>query len=111
MRKYELMWIVGGDLNDRATDDSINEVRDLLEKNQEIKVDNISMWSHRKLSYPIEEFDNGTYFISVFESEPSSIKNLDNALKDNASIIRHLITKKEILKPYKTKSKSNEQKR
>ena len=105
MRKYELMWIVGGDLNDTATDDSINEVRDLLEKNQGIKVDNISMWSHRKLSYPIEEFDNGTYFISVFESEPSSIKNLDNSLKDNASIIRHLITKKENLKPYKSKSK------
>ena len=69
------MWIVGGDLNDRATDDSINEVRDLLEKNQEVKVDNISRWSHRKLSYPIAEFENGTYFISVFESEPSSIKN------------------------------------
>ena len=50
------MWIVGGDLNDRATDDSINEVRDLLEKNQEVKVDNISRWSHRKLSYPIAEF-------------------------------------------------------
>jgi len=66
LRKYELMWIVGGDLNDTATDDSINEVRDLLEKNQGIKVDNISRWLHRKLSYPIEDFDNGTYFISVF---------------------------------------------
>ena len=83
----------------------------MLEKNQEVKVDNISRWSHRKLSYPIAEFENGTYFISVFESEPSSIKNLDNALKDNTSIIRHLITKKEILKPYKTKPKSNQQKR
>jgi small subunit ribosomal protein S6 len=99
------MWIVGGDLNDTATDDSINEVRDLLEKNQGIKVDHISRWLHRKLSYPIEEFDNGTYFISVFESEPSSIKTLDNVLKDNESIIRHLITKKENLKPYKSKSK------
>jgi len=107
LRKYELMWIVGGDLNDTATDDSINEVRDLLEKNQGIKVDNISRWLHRKLSYPIEDFDNGTYFISVFKSEPSSIKNLDNTLKDNTSIIRHLITKKENLKPYKTKSKSD----
>ena len=107
MRKYELMWIVGGDLNDTATDDSINEVRDLLEKNQGIKVDNISRWLHRKLSYPIEDFDNGTYFISVFKSEPSSIKNLDNTLKDNTSIISHLITKKENLKPYKTKSKSD----
>lgn len=107
MRKYELMWIVGGDLNDTTTNDSINEVKGLLEKNQEVKVDNISRWSHRKLSYPIEEFDNGTYFIAVFESEPSSIKNLDNALKDSALIIRHLITKKEILKPYKTKPKSN----
>jgi len=105
LRKYELMWIVGGDLNDTATDDSINEVRDLLEKNQGIKVDHISRWLHRKLSYPIEEFDNGTYFISVFESEPSSIKTLDNVLKDNESIIRHLITKKENLKPYKSKSK------
>ncbi len=105
MRKYELMWIVGGDLNDTATDDSINEVRDLLEKNQGIKVDHISRWLHRKLYYPIEEFDNGTYFISVFESEPSSIKTLDNVLKDNESIIRHLITKKENLKPYKSKSK------
>jgi len=101
------MWIVGGDLNDTATDDSLNEVRDLLEKNQGIKVDNISRWLHRKLSYPIEDFDNGTYFISVFKSEPSSIKNLDNTLKDNTSIIRHLITKKENLKPYKTKSKSD----
>ena len=101
------MWIVGGDLNDTATDDSINEVRDLLEKNQGIKVDNISRWLHRKLSYPIEDFDNGTYFISVFKSEPSSIKNLDNTLKDNTSIIRHLITIKENLKPYKTKSKSD----
>ena len=79
MRKYELMWIVGGDLNDTTADDSINEVKGLLEKNQGLKIDNISRWSHRKLSYPIEEFDNGTYFIAVFESEPSSLKNLDNA--------------------------------
>ena len=34
-----------------------------------------------------------------------TIKNLDNSLKDNASTIRHLITKKGNLKPYKSKSK------
>tara|TARA_B110000438_G_scaffold26129_1_gene24747 strand:- start:822 stop:1154 length:333 start_codon:yes stop_codon:yes gene_type:complete len=105
LKKYELMWIIGGNIDDSAADETMNRIRELLSISDESKVLTTSLWARRKLSYPIQNFDEGTYFIFDLECLPASIIKIENILKNDSQVIRHLITVKENFKPYKVKSK------
>jgi small subunit ribosomal protein S6 len=105
LKKYELMWIVGGNLEDSIADESMNRIRELLSNSDESKVLTTSLWARRKLAYPIENFEEGTYFIFDLECLPASIIKIENILKNDSQVIRHLITVKENFKPYKVKTK------
>jgi|TARA_B110000263_G_scaffold221685_1_gene210314 small subunit ribosomal protein S6 len=105
LKKYELMWIVGGNIDDSFADQSMNRIRELLSIADESKVLTTSLWARRKLAYPIENFEEGTYFVFDLECFPASIIKIENILKNDSQVIRHLITLKEKFKPYKVRSK------
>ena len=48
---------------------------------------------------------DGTYFLAELEADPAVIAQIENVLKENESVIRHLITSKEKFKPYKVSTK------
>ena len=98
-------WIVGGNLEDSIADESMNRIRELLSNSDESKVLTTSLWARRKLAYPIENFEEGTYFIFDLECLPASIIKIENILKNDSQVIRLLITVKENFKPYKVKTK------
>jgi len=108
LKKYELMWIIGGNLDDNSADESLDKIKKLLNITSESKVISSSLWARRKLAYEIQNFDEGTYFISEIECLPSSIIKIENIMKDTPDVIRHLITVKQNFKPYKVKAKSRE---
>ena len=78
MKKYELMWIIGGNLDDNSADESLDKIKKLLNITSESKVISSSLWARRKLAYEIQNFDEGTYFISEIECLPSSIIKIEN---------------------------------
>jgi len=55
------------------------------------KIDKKESWGEKKLAYPIKKNQNGFYYFFQFKSQPSEITNLDNFLKLNENIIRHLV--------------------
>jgi len=105
LKRYELMWIIGGLLDDQAAEESLSNVTKSISLPKKSKITKAEIWAKRKLSYIINNFEEGTYFLADIEAEPESIIQLENILKENVSVIRHLITNKEKFKPYKVSTK------
>jgi len=105
LKRYELMWIIGGILDDKAAEESLSNVTKSISLPKKCKVIKAELWAKRKLSYEIVNFEEGTYFLADIESEPGSVSQIENILKENETVIRHLITIKEKFKPYKVNSK------
>ena len=51
-------------------------------------------WGARDLAYPIKKQTKGFYAHFEFEAEPKSIKGLDNSLKVEENVLRHLLVRK-----------------
>ncbi|MEC7838139.1 MAG: 30S ribosomal protein S6 [Chloroflexota bacterium] len=105
MKRYELMWIIGGILDDKSVEESLSNVTKSISLPKKCKVIKAELWAKRKLSYEIGNFEEGTYFLADLESEPESISQIENILKENEAVIRHLVTIKEKFKPYKVNTK------
>ena len=99
------MWIIGGLLDDQSIEESLTKITKSISLPKKSKVIKAELWGKRKLSYPIDNFEDGTYFLAEIESNPDAISQLEIILKENESVIRHLITIKEKFKPYKVESK------
>ena len=99
------MWIIGGILDDQAAEESLSDITKSISLPKKCKVIKAEIWAKRKLSYVINNFEDGTYFLAELEADPAVIAQIENVLKENASVIRHLITSKEKFKPYKVSTK------
>ncbi|MBU6359629.1 MAG: 30S ribosomal protein S6 [Chloroflexota bacterium] len=98
MRNYELTYIVKPDL------DNANRAAALERINELIAADGGSVlsskeWGMRKLGYPIGKFKEGFYMHLLCQLTPAAVKQLDNRLKLNADLIRHLFVQEEHIRP------------
>lgn len=59
------------------------------------KVTKEELWGNRDLTYPILKQEKAYFAHYEFESEPSSIKDLDKNLKLNEDILRFLLIRKD----------------
>ena len=56
------MWIIGGILDDKSIEESLSNVTKSISLPKKSKVINAELWGKRKLSYPINNYEDGTYF-------------------------------------------------
>ena len=52
-------------------------------------------WGMRRLAYPIAKFREGNYVLTRFQLDGSHTKELDDAIKLQEEVIRHLLVKVE----------------
>ncbi|MYB65808.1 30S ribosomal protein S6 [Candidatus Poribacteria bacterium] len=89
MKPYELMLIITPDQDESQTETLIENVKGIIEQNGNIV--HIDNWGKRRLSYPIRKRTEGYYVIYVFECETSFVAQLNQALRVNEAILRHMI--------------------
>jgi small subunit ribosomal protein S6 len=94
VRSYEIVFIVHPNLDGDELDGVINDVQDLIKRNDG-KVTKVEPWGLHKLAYPIKKQQEGRYFLMEFNLEPQSVSELERVLKLNESVIRHLIVRLE----------------
>lgn len=99
MRTYEGMFI----LHNRETGDPETEkvspedmVRALLEK-VGAKVLHTMLWANRKLAYPIDGNQTGTYILTYFECAPSVHDELNREARINERVLRHMVLQVEAM--------------
>ncbi len=99
---YELMLV----LAPTASEDAVNGVLERVTRFVNDKGGSVGSqepWGHgrRKLAYPISGHLEGNFIITQMEMPPKAVAELENQLKINEQVLRHLIVKREPI-PEKT---------
>ena len=92
MNYYEILYIVHPALEGGHLQDITKSVDELLEKNG-AKVKAQDNWGRKKLAYPIEKQNYGTYILTQFESDGRSNKDILKDLDHNSNVLGSLISK------------------
>ena len=94
LRNYELVLIVGPQLNDESFDATIDKYSRFITGKGGI-VDDTQRWGKRKLAYPIKHFGEGNYALFKFRVKPAVSRELEANLRISEEIVRHLLVKME----------------
>jgi len=87
---YELMFILDPDLEEEARKSVIERVKNEIKG----EVLNVEEWEKRKLAYKINHKEEGYYVVMLFRTVGDTLKELDQFLKLQGEILRHIIVKK-----------------
>ena len=94
MRQYELVMVISPDTNEEESSGLVERVGKFITDNGGV-VKTQENWGTRKLAYPIENYREGSYVISAFNSEPSTANELEKLLRASQQVIRHLVIKQD----------------
>lgn len=93
MNKYEAMFIIKPDLSEEERKNLVNQIKEVVSKNNGI-LTQADIWSERKkLFFPIKRYQEGTYYLMNFNSVSSAITEIRHAYKLNENILRVLLTR------------------
>lgn len=92
MNPYEITFIIRPDLEDEQTGGAIDQVNGRLEASG-AEIIATYPWSpaRRRMAFPIRDFGDGVYVTTTFQIDPQAIRELENGLKLNTSVLRFLV--------------------
>lgn len=93
MKPYELLLIITPDHDENEAEALTNQVKGIIESGGTLlKVD---PWGKKRLAYPIQKRNEGYYVLYIFESAPSFVAQLNQALHVIEAILRYMIVQYE----------------
>ena len=91
MRKYEIMFIVRSDLEEKAVKDTVKKLEKCLTDNKSVITLSKEL-GQKDFAYEIKGFKSGFYYLyNVDSNDDKSIKEFDRIASLDENIIRHLI--------------------
>lgn len=89
-KMYELMLVLKPDLLESAVTKKLKEFSKFLKDGEcDVKLEDI--WGKRKLAYRIKQFEEGIYVVYNLIAPTTFIAELDNHLRIDNEVIRHLL--------------------
>lgn len=92
--KYEIMFIVRSDLEEKAIKDTAKKFEKILIDNG-AKILSSKELGQKELAYEINKQKSGYYFLINVESDKSAINEFNRLANIDESILRHLVIKLE----------------
>jgi len=89
LKTYQLTIIITLNPTSEKGKESLKKLEERIKKIG--KINKKENWGEKELAYPIKKNQNGFYYSFEFNGQSSEIAGLDNFLKLNENIIRHLI--------------------
>ena len=94
MNKYEIMFIVRADIDEKATKDTVAAFEKVL-KNMKAKIVNTKDMGQKKLAYPINKQLRGNYYVFDVEASAEAVKEFDRKARIDENILRHIVIREE----------------
>ncbi len=105
MRHYELVFVLKPTMTEEEMASKLESIQKIISSNGG-EIYNIDKWGRRELAYPIQNFNNGYYFIVNFKTENSELpQKLEYSLRLDEDVIRFLNFK---IKPPKKEEEKKE---
>ena len=93
MKPYELLLIITPDHDENEAEALTNQVKGIIENGGALL--QVDPWGKKRLAYPIQKRNEGYYVLYIFESAPSFVAQLNQALHVIESILRYMIVQYE----------------
>ena len=91
LKQYEIMLLMSPELSETDVKKEISNLKSTITKHKgEVSFEDY--WGKRKLAYRIQKEDLGYYHVMLFTYPGSELKNLEDDLKLNKSVMRHLVS-------------------
>ncbi|MEX2032729.1 MAG: 30S ribosomal protein S6 [Dehalococcoidia bacterium] len=90
MNEYEMMTIIHPRLNADDTTAAITAVEEQIAANGG-ELLSTDVWGRRRLAYPINGVNEGTYVLMTFNLPPTATATLERGLRISESVLRHLL--------------------
>ena len=94
MNKYELMFIVRSDMEEKQIKETAESMKKVL-VDKKAKIVEEKEMGQRELAYEINKMNTGYYFLYVVEANSDAINEFERVSRINESILRHLTIKVE----------------
>ncbi len=92
IRDYELMMILSPEATDEQAAAVVEGVGSYVTERGG-SLQSQETWGVRRLAYPIQRYQEGSYMLSWFALDPQDVLELDRTLEASATVLRHLVTK------------------
>lgn len=94
MNKYEIMFIVKADIDEKTQKDTVASFEKVL-TNMKAKIVSNKDMGQRKLAYPINKQLRGNYYVFNVEASAAAVKEFDRKAKIDENILRHIVIREE----------------
>lgn len=94
MNKYEIMFIVRADIDEKTQKDTVKAFEKVLTDMKSEIVNNKDM-GQKKLAYPIKKQLRGNYYVFNVKATPAAVKEFDRKAKIDENILRHIVIREE----------------
>ena len=91
-RKYELVMALSPMANDTETDAILSDLEDLIVSNggEVSEKENLGL---KRLSFPVNNYREGSYIRTLISMESSSVSQLESNLNANEDVLLHMVIK------------------
>lgn len=90
MKKYELLLVLPGTLDEKEAGKLVQEIKESVGANsQDVELNDLGKV---RLAYPIKQIRYGYYYTLVFNAEPEAVKVISDKLKLRADVLRSMIS-------------------
>ena len=93
MKPYELLLIITPDHDENEAEALTDQVKGIIENGGTLL--KLDPWGKKRLAYPIRKRSEGYYVLYIFESAPSFVAELNQALHVIEAILRYMIVQYE----------------
>ena len=91
MRKYEIMFIVKPDLEEKAMKDTVKKLEKTLTDNKAVITLSKEL-GQKEFAYEIKGFKSGFYYLyNIDSSSNAAIKEFDRIASIDENVVRHLV--------------------
>ena len=94
MNKYEIMFIVRADIDEKTQKDTVSAFEKVL-TNMKAKIVNNKDMGQKKLAYPIKKQLRGNYYVFNVEASAEAVKEFDRKARIDENILRHIVIREE----------------
>ena len=94
MNKYEIMFIVRADIDEKTQNDTVKAFEKVL-TNMKAKITNSKDMGQKKLAYPINNQLRGNYYILNVDASAEAVKEFDRKANIDENILRHIVIREE----------------
>ncbi|MEL7610659.1 MAG: 30S ribosomal protein S6 [Bacillota bacterium] len=94
MNKYEALYIITPELEEETIKSTVEKFSGIVTSNGGT-IESVDEWGKRRLAYAIDYKTEGYYVLMTFSGASELPRELERNLKNDESILRYLVTRKE----------------